>query len=322
MGAQVKELPEGWHECVKVSKVWQWRCPWGTVCGKDNELLYEDENKETVLDNAAMHLCDVKEHDEFENFNIARDCAKDDGLTEITVNTAVYYDEDGVEHKDVPHATPKKMPKQPAKPPTPYERVQQKKPKHNDYYRKRDYYQNNSDDQDRHRHKKEYYPNNVDKNNHEVIGARHSKDRQKGNSSRDQYDSKSNRESRARLRSASSKHRRSRSRGRRASNCHDVVSNSASRTSRAIVIDTHRSWPPIPLATGKFQIRAGPRDHEVVIGRVELDQIMDSLVRASNAANACVKFMKNFAKAAEESFEAEREIWNASREALQRFSRA
>ena len=76
------------------------------------------------------------------------------------------------------------------------------------------------------------------------------------------------------------------------------------------------------MATGRFQIRAGPQDHEIIIGRVELDQIMDSLTRASNASNACVKWMKNFSKAAEESFESEREIWNASRDALQRFTRA
>ena len=118
MGAQVKPLPEGWHEFVKHEKVWQWRCPWGELCGKHNQLLYENENKETVLDSAAMHLCNAVEHEEFENFNIARDCAKDDGLNEITVKTTVYYDEDGVEHKDVPHATAKKMPQPPVKGPT------------------------------------------------------------------------------------------------------------------------------------------------------------------------------------------------------------
>ena len=321
MGAQIKPLPEGWNEFVKHEKVWQWRCPWGELCGKHNQLLYENENKETVLDNAAMHLCNSAEHEEFTDFNIARGCAKDDGLNEITVKTTVYYDEDGVEHKDVPHATPKKMPKQPAKPPTHYERGQQNRPKHNDYYRKRDYYQNNSDDQDRHHHKKDYYQNNADKKDKEIIGARHSKDRQKASSSRDQYDSKSNRESRARLRSASSQHRRSRSRGRRASKSRDVLSKSAARTSRAIRLDT-KSWPPIPLATGKFQIKAAERDSEVVIGRVELDQINDSLVRASNAAIACVQFMKRFASAAEDTFKAESDIWNASREAVQRFSRA
>ena len=329
MGAQVKALPEGWHEFVKHEKVWQWFCPWGELCGKHNQLLFENANKETVLDSAAMHLCGAVEHEEFTDFNIARGCAKDDGLNEITVKTTVYYDEDGVEHKDVPHATAKKMPQPPSKPPPQYERGHQNRPKHKDYYRNRDYYQNNADDQERHHHKKDYYQNNADdqeRNHHkkdtEVIGARHSKGRQKTSSSRDQYDSKSNRESRARLRSASSKHRRSRSRGRGASNCHDVVSNSASRTSRAIVIDTQRSWPPIPLATGRFQIRAGPQDHEIIIGRVELDQIMDSLTRASNGANACAKWMKNFCKAAEVSFESEREILNSCRDALQRFTRA
>ena len=325
MGAQIKSLPDGWSEFEKHHKVWQWCCPWGELCGKKNVLLYENENKETVLDDAAMHLFTSVEHEDFTDFSFARACVIDEGLTEKILKTTVYYDEDGVEHKDVPHATAKKMPQPPVKAPTQYERDHQNRPKHKDYYNKATRRPHSFARQEA-RAKQSSFSNEKRFSNSavidtEVIGARHSKDR-KASSSRDQHDAKSNRESRARLRSESSKHRRSRSRGRGASNCHDVVSNSASRTSRAIVIDTHRSWPPIPLTTGKFQIRAGPRDHEVIIGRVELDQIMDSLTRASNGANACVKWMKNFSKAAEESFESEREIWNASRDALQRFTRA
>ena len=52
----------------------------GDVCKKNGKLLYENENKGTVLDSAAMHLCNQDEHAEFSDFYIARDCATE-GLT-------------------------------------------------------------------------------------------------------------------------------------------------------------------------------------------------------------------------------------------------
>ena len=81
-------------------------------------------------------------------------------------------------------------------------------------------------------------------------------------------------------------------------------------------------WPVGAPTRLPFQIKAGPREHEVLIGRVELDQIGDCLLRAAVGASTCVKCIREFCKAAEESFETERQILNSSREALQRFTRA
>ena len=295
MGAFHEPLPEGWSAFEKQETFYQWRCPWGELCNKKDKVLFECEKKNTVLDSAAMHLCNEDGHEEFKDFDNARSCAIE-GLTKKITKVTVYYDENGDEHKELPSPKAKKRPTPPAKSPTEGERKKQH------VQSRREYYQNQNQN-----HKERDYR----RKDTEVIGARRSKDR-KGSSSRDQYDDGNrSRTSRARLRSASRTRRRSRSRG--TSNRQD---------NQITTLVPPPTWPVIGTQSVPFQIRAGPRDHEVTIGRVELDQITDSLTRASAAANACMLRMRQFCTAAESSFRAEKDCMDTCRANLQRFSRA
>ena len=300
MGAFHEPLPEGWSAFEKQETFYQWRCPWGELCNKKDKVLFECEKKNTVLDSAAMHLCNEDGHEEFKDFDNARSCAIE-GLTKKIKKVTVYYDENGDEHKELPFPKAKKMPTPPAKSPTEREREKQ-----HDQRRKDSYYSHNSNSQGRDYRRKDT----------EVIGARRSKDR-KGSSSRDQYDDGNrSRTSRARL--------RSRSRTPRHSCSRDASNNQIATTGKAT--STARMWPVGEPTRQQmnlpFQIKSGPREHEVLIGRVELDQIGDCLLRAAVGASTCVKCIREFCKAAEESFETERQVLNSSREALQRFTRA
>ena len=294
MGAFHEPLPEGWSAFEKQETFYQWRCPWGELCNKKDKVLFECEKKNTVLDSAAMHLCNEDGHEEFKDFDNARSCAIE-GLAKKIKKATVYYDENGDEHKELPSPKAKKRPTPPAKSPTEGERKKQ-------YVQsRREYYQNPNQNQKERGYRRQ---------DTEVIGARRSKDR-KASSSRDQYDDGNrSRTSRARLRSRSHTHSCSR----------DSSNNQISTTAKAA--SHSRLWTGREQARQKFQIRSGPREHEVIIGRVELDQIGDCIQRASDGTSTCVKLIREFCKAAEASFEAERHCLNSSREALQRFARA
>ena len=294
MGAFHEQLPEGWSSVEKERTVYQFRCPWGELCGKQDKLLYESQNKDTVLDSAALHLLNEAVHEDFKELKIARDTAVE-GVTKRNKKVTVYYDEKGDEQTEPPFPKAKKRPTPPAKSPTEGEREKQR------VQSRREYYQNPNQNQKERDYRRQ---------DTEVIGARRSKDR-KASSSRDQYDDGNrSRTSRARLRSRSHTHSCSR----------DSSNNQISTTGKAA--SSARLWTGREQARQKFQIRSGPREHEVIIGRVELDQIGDCIQRAADGTSTCVKLIREFCKAAEASFEAERHCLNSSRDALQRFTRA
>ena len=69
-------------------------------------------------------------------------------------------------------------------------------------------------------------------------------------------------------------------------------------------------------------MRQGVRSHEVVISRVELDEMIDCLKRSANAADACADWCQTFAKQAAKTFEDEKNALLATKSALERFRRA
>ena len=71
-----------------------------------------------------------------------------------------------------------------------------------------------------------------------------------------------------------------------------------------------------------MNMRQGVRSHEVVISRVELDEMIDSLKRSANAVDACADWCQKFAKQAEKTFEDEKNSLQATRATLERFRRA
>ena len=52
-----------------------------------------------------------------------------------------------------------------------------------------------------------------------------------------------------------------------------------------------------------MDMRQGARSHEVVISRVELDEMIDGLNRSSNATSACAEWCQTFARQAAKTFE-------------------
>ena len=267
----------------------------GVMCARKTACCCtRTKNKETVLDSAAMHLCNQNEHTEFNDFNIARDCVTE-GLTQMTKKTLAYYDEHGEEQRECPQAQAKKRPTPPSTQPTEHHRKAQK------VQSRRESYQNPNQNNKERSHRRQ---------DTEVIGARASQDRHAGRSRDQNEDAQRSRTSRARLRSVSRTRRRSRSRG------------TSNRQDNQIALGPPPTWSVIGTQSVPFQIRAGPRDHEVTIGRVELDQITDALTRASAAANACMLWMRQFGTAADNSFRAEEDCMDTCRATLLRFSRA
>ena len=100
--ATEEELPAGWNSFEKDKVIYEIRCPWGEQCKKLGILLYTSQNKDTVLDSAAMHMCNQDNHTEFNDFNLARSCAEI-GLTEKIKKSRVFYErstEHGTEQKE------------------------------------------------------------------------------------------------------------------------------------------------------------------------------------------------------------------------------
>ena len=71
-----------------------------------------------------------------------------------------------------------------------------------------------------------------------------------------------------------------------------------------------------------LDIKQGPRAHEVIISRIELDEMIDGLNRAVNATAACGEWCQMFAKQAAKAFEDEKNALQATRATLERFRRA
>ena len=68
--ATEEELPEGWSSFEKDKVIYEFRCPWGEQCKKLGILLYKSQDKDTVLDSAAMHFMERASTKIFRNLKL------------------------------------------------------------------------------------------------------------------------------------------------------------------------------------------------------------------------------------------------------------
>ena len=74
------ELPDGWMWAKKQVPQFEWRCPFGDKCGKNNRLLYKKTTAEDALTAGTWHLFDKKQHsDPPYNWQEAVQAANDGG---------------------------------------------------------------------------------------------------------------------------------------------------------------------------------------------------------------------------------------------------
>ena len=71
-----------------------------------------------------------------------------------------------------------------------------------------------------------------------------------------------------------------------------------------------------------MNLKQGARAHEVVISRIELDEIIDGLNRAVRATDECAERCRSFATKAQQAFEDEKNALQATRALLERSRRA
>ena len=91
------DLPDGWTWSTKEVAQWEWRCPFGDLCGKNNRLLYKKKTADDALIAGTWHLFDKQQHsDPPYNWQEAVQAANE-GLTEGTKEVNIVLDDKGEE---------------------------------------------------------------------------------------------------------------------------------------------------------------------------------------------------------------------------------
>jgi len=57
-----QQLPDGWSWSKTTKQIWEWRCPVGGECGKNNRLLYKKNSPEEAITAGTWHLFDGNQH--------------------------------------------------------------------------------------------------------------------------------------------------------------------------------------------------------------------------------------------------------------------
>ena len=274
-------LPPGWEQFEKAVTGYEWRCPYGATCGKNNKKLYSGMEKDSVLERGSWHLNDSSKHGtEYEDLAHALIVAEE-GLTETTWTETWYLDEEGQEHAKLP---PKPKPK-----PEPRPAASRR---------------GGSKGGDRVGVK--------DEPREESIRPL----RTRASIAREKREDESRERGRRRRRRSPSRRSRSRSRSRRREET-QLVSRTSTVALPIGLAPSSSTAPSMP-----FQMRDGPRPHEVVIGRVELDSIIDGIQRCQTATDAAAGWVRQFMGNAVKCFEEEGRHLEAARTAMERFRRA
>ena len=252
------QLPEGWTSGEKDVQIYEWRCPHGAACGKNNKLMYKKQDREDALTCGAWHLFDQEKHNGLHSTWEEAKLAAEEGLTSDIRTFPVFYDKEGVE-RDLPKR---------------------------------------ADD---------YSERGTGKGKHS--GKASSGGCGGGGGRGDRWRDRSRRR---RDRSRSSSRRPGMSRARETAAASAIVGRN---TGRPIAIGCAGGSTPLAM-------REGPRAHEVVISRIELDEMIDGLTRAANSTSACADWCRNFATHAGQAFEDEKRSLEATKATLERFRRA
>ena len=70
-------LDQGWTRELKRKEVWEFRCPCGSVCGKNQKLMYVKDSEDLAVTAGAWHLYDTQFHSDFQEWSLAREKALD-----------------------------------------------------------------------------------------------------------------------------------------------------------------------------------------------------------------------------------------------------
>ena len=101
---QYGNLPEGLKWSSKEVKVWEWRCPYGDLCGKNQKLLYKKDTRDECLILGSQHLFDKGQHSD-PSFTWQEAVAESaNGVTENMKDLVIVIDENGDE-QDAPKKT-------------------------------------------------------------------------------------------------------------------------------------------------------------------------------------------------------------------------
>ena len=97
MTNHLADLPSGWRWSTKDVVLWEWRCPFGDLCGKKQRLLYRQETRDDALVAGTWHLFDKKQHSDPE-YNWEEAVTESaNGLTEGSKEVYIVLDASGEE---------------------------------------------------------------------------------------------------------------------------------------------------------------------------------------------------------------------------------
>jgi hypothetical protein len=96
MAANISEIPEGITIEVRGFVVFEWRCPAGDICGKNQRLMYKKADRANAITAGAWHLYDKSKHSGSTTWQDALIIAEE-GVTERVYQCEIYLDENGTE---------------------------------------------------------------------------------------------------------------------------------------------------------------------------------------------------------------------------------
>ena len=91
------ELPDGWTWSKKQVPQFEWRCPFGDKCGKNNRLLYKKKTPEDALTAGTWHLFDKKQHSDPPYTWDEATVAANEGVTEGSKEVDIVLNDNGDE---------------------------------------------------------------------------------------------------------------------------------------------------------------------------------------------------------------------------------
>ena len=96
MAANISEIPDGITIVVRDFVVWEWRCPAGDICGKNQRLINKKADSAHAITAGAWHLYHRAKHSGSATWQDALLIAEV-GVTERVGQCEVYLDDNGTE---------------------------------------------------------------------------------------------------------------------------------------------------------------------------------------------------------------------------------
>ena len=91
------DLPSGWRWSTKEVVVWEWRCPFGDVCGKGDNVLYTKSTRDEAKLVGGFHLFDMHKQPAHRYTVMMAVLGSEAGLTKCTKEECIIVDDSGRE---------------------------------------------------------------------------------------------------------------------------------------------------------------------------------------------------------------------------------